>query len=217
MNTKLAAALLGAAALIIVLVFVFLPSPETPETERPQKPETPSASAQANYSTDFGSQITPSGGGGGATPTAIASSLPPGAAWEDKLDELLTSDKDNATTVKGLVSSMRGLPPEAQEEFAAHAVNLCEDEQFGLLANIYLDAATPKGVSETIFNDALNRPDEIKLPLMANTLRNPAHPMAGEAREILEMYLDLEPGAVPPGGWEQAVKKYISEQNPDRP
>jgi hypothetical protein len=36
--------------------------------------------------------------------------------------------------------------------------------------------------------------------------------MAGESKEILEMYLDLEPGAVPPNGWEQAVKDYIKQQ-----
>jgi hypothetical protein len=107
---------------------------------------------------------------------------------------------------------MRGLPPEAQEEFVAHAVNLCEDEQFDLLANIYFETATPSEVKETIFNDVLNRPDEIKLPLLAKTLRNPTHPMAGESKEILEMYLDLEPGAVPPNGWEQAVNDYIKQQ-----
>jgi hypothetical protein len=129
------------------------------------------------------------------------------------LDELLTTEADNATTVRGLVSSMRGLPAEAQEEFIAHAVNLCEDEQFELLANIYLNPATPKEVSETIFNDLLNRPDEIKLLLLAKTLGNTAHPMNAEAREILEMYLDLEPGAVPPKGWEQAANDYIKQQS----
>lgn len=67
-------------------------------------------------------------------------------------------------------------------------------------------------MKETIFNDVLNRPDEIKLPLLATTLRNPTHPMAAESKEILEMYLDLEPGAVPPNGWDQAVKDYIKQQ-----
>jgi hypothetical protein len=107
---------------------------------------------------------------------------------------------------------MRNVPPEAQEEFVAHAVNLCEDEQYQMLARIYLDPKTPKTVSETIFNDALNRPDEIKLPLLAQTLRNSAHPMTAEAKEILEMYLDLQPGTVPPGGWGQAVAAYLEAQ-----
>lgn len=217
MNQKTATIALAVAAVVVVLVFLFLPSPPppAPPVAPEAKPAKTSSELPASSSADFPSQITPSASG--TLPPASASAPASAAAWEDRLDELLTKDTDNTTTVRGLVSSMRGLPPDAQEEFVAHAVNLCEDEQFGLLANIYLDAATPKEVSETIFNDALNRPDEIKLPLLANTLRNPAHPMAGEAREILEMYLDLEPGAVPPGGWDQAVKKYISEQNTDQP
>ncbi|MGA0111274.1 MAG: hypothetical protein ACO3PN_04130, partial [Chthoniobacterales bacterium] len=137
---------------------------------------------------------------------------PEGMAWEDRLDELLPVDTDNATTVRALVGAMGGLPPEAQEEFVAHAANLCEDDQFNLLAGIYLDQSTPFEVVEIIFNDALNRPDEISLPLLASTLRNPAHPMAGEAKEILEMYLDLEPGNVPLNGWDQAVKSYLAEE-----
>jgi len=212
MNAKFATIALAIAAVAVVLVFLFIPGPPTPTAPTEQAAKTPAqeASPTTTYSSAFGSDLGVSAPTAGA-PTA-ATSLPPGAAWEDRLDELLTNDADNTTTVRGLVSSMRGLPPEAQEEFVAHAVNLCEDEQFDLLANIYFETATPSEVKETIFNDVLNRPDEIKLPLLAKTLRNPTHPMAGESKEILEMYLDLEPGAVPPNGWEQAVNDYIKQQ-----
>jgi len=212
MHQKVATIGLGLLALIVILVFLLLPDPPTPTPTPAQtkRTERPNAAPTASYSADFGSEATQPAETGRA-PQPV-SSLPAGATWEERLDELLTSETDNATTVRGLVSSMRGLPPEAQEEFVAHAVNLCEDEQFGILAEIYYNSATPKEVSETIFNDALNRPDEIKLPMLAKTLRNPAHPLAGEAKEILEMYLDLEPGAVPPAGWEQAVNEYLRQQ-----
>jgi hypothetical protein len=91
----------------------------------------------------------------------------------------------------------------------AHAVNLCEDSDFAQLEQVYLAANTPPPVVEMIFDDTLNRPDEVKLPMLAKTLRNPSHPMAEEAREILEMYLDLEPGAVPGTGWDTAVQEYL--------
>jgi hypothetical protein len=212
MSAKVATIALAIAALAVVLVFLFIPGPPAPiapagqDTKAPAQ-ETPQTTT---YSSDFGSDISISAPKPGAA--TAGTSLPAGVAWEDRLDELLTNEADNTTTVRGLLSSMRGLPPEAQEEFVAHAVNLCEDEQFGLLANIYFEAATPSEVKETIFNDVLNRPDEIKLPLLAKTLLNPTHPMAGESKEILEMYLDLEPGAVPPKGWEQAVSDYIKQQ-----
>jgi hypothetical protein len=211
-NQKLATIALAIAALAVVLVFLFLPGPPAPtalkgeEAKVPAKEDAPSET----YSSDLGSDIGVSAPTAGA-PTAATSS-PPGMSWEDRLDELLTTEADNTIIVRGLISSMRGLPPEAQEEFVAHAVNLCEDEQFDVLANVYLDAGTPSEVKETIFNDVLNRPDEIKLPLLAKTLRFPTHPMTGESKEILEMYLDLQPGTVPPNGWEQAVTEYIREQ-----
>lgn len=127
----------------------------------------------------------------------------------EQLDTILGSDEANATTVGKLISALPTLPPEAQEEYVAHAANLCEDEQFGQLANLYLAASTPRAVVEMIFDDALNRPDEIKLPMLAQSLRNASHPMAAESREILEMYLDLEPGSSPSAGWDAAVQEYL--------
>jgi hypothetical protein len=212
MNAKVATIALAIAALAVVLVFLFIPGPAAPTAPTGAEAKAPAkeTAQPATYSSELGSDI------GVSTPkTATATagtSLPPGTAWEDRLDELLTNDTDNTTTVRGLISSMRGLPPEAQEEFVAHAVNLCEDEQFADMEKVYFDPGTAKEASETIFNDALNRPDEIKLPMLAKTIRNPAHPMAAESREILEMYLDLEPGAVPPNGWDQAVSDYIKQQ-----
>jgi hypothetical protein len=107
---------------------------------------------------------------------------------------------------------MPGLPSEAQEQFIAHALNLCEDADFSRAEEIYLRPNTPTSVSEAIFNDALNRPDEVKLPLMARTMNSPAHLMRGEAQGILELYLELEPDAQPPGSWDIAVQEYLKNQ-----
>ena len=41
--------------------------------------------------------------------------------------------------------------------------------------------------------------------------------MAADSREILEMYLEVEPGSVPPEGWEAAVKKYLATQSASEP
>lgn len=215
MNPKVAAVVVAIAAVAVVLAFLLMPGPEPagpPAADKPKSART-STPTEPRYPASF--MEIPAGSRPIRIPTA-APNAPDTAvssvAWEERLDELLTNEADNATTVRGLVSAMRGLPPEAQEEFAAHAVNLCEDEQFGQLEGVFHNPSTAAEVSEIIFNDALNRPDEIKLPMLAKTLRNPAHPMAGEAREILEMYLDLEPGATPADGWEQAVNRYVRTQ-----
>ncbi|MFZ4484011.1 MAG: hypothetical protein ACOYOL_08540 [Chthoniobacterales bacterium] len=208
MNQKVATIALVLAAVAVLLVFLLLPSPPPPAKATVPR-QASAAAAAAITSADPGSAITATSSG----PLGLASAPAPVVAWEDRLDQLLTAETDNATTVRGLVSSMLQLPPEAQEQYAAHAVNLCGDEQFGLLGEIYLNAQTPQAVTETIFSDLLNRPDTIKLPLLAKTLRNAAHPMAGGAEEILRTYIALEPGTIPPNGWDQAVDAYLKQQS----
>jgi hypothetical protein len=208
MNQKIATIALALAAVALLLVFLLLPSPPPPAIATAPR-QASAAAAAAITSADPGSAITATSSG----PLGLASAPAPVGAWEDRLDQLLTAETDPATTVRGLVSSMRQLPPEAQEQYAAHAVNLCGDGQFGLLGEIYLNAQTPQAVTETIFSDLLNRPDTIKLPLLAKTLRNAAHPMAGRAEEILRTYIALEQGTIPPNGWEQAVDAYLKQQS----
>ena len=208
MNQKVATIALALAAVAVLLVFLLLPSPPPPAIATAPR-QAGAAAAAAITSADPGSVITATSSG----PLGLASAPAPIVAWEDRLDQLLTAETDPVTTVRGLVSSMRQLPPEAQEQYAAHAVNLCGDEQFGLLGQIYLNAQTPQAVTETIFSDLLNRPDTIKLPLLAKTLRNAAHPMAGRAEEILRTYIALEPGTIPPNGWDQAVDAYLKQQS----
>ena len=209
MSQKFATVALAMAAVALVLVFLLLPSPPPPAKATVPR-QASAAAAAATTSADPGSAITATFSG----PLGLASAPAPVVAWEDRLDQLLTTETDAATTVRGLVSSMRQLPPEAQEQYAAHAVNLCGDEQFALLGEIYLNAQTPQVVTETIFNDLLNRPDEIKLPLLAKTLSNAAHPMAGKAEEVLRTYIGLAPGMIPPNGWEQSVDAYLKQQSP---
>jgi hypothetical protein len=139
-------------------------------------------------------------------------SASPLVPWESNLNDILTAPGDNATTARKLLEGIPGLPAEAQEQYIAHALNLCEDADFSRVEEIYLRQNTPPSVVEAIFNDALNRPDEVKLPLMAKTMALPNHPMAGEACGILELYLELEPGTTPPGSWEIAVREYLSKQ-----
>ncbi len=211
-NPKLAvAAALFLAALAIVAGFLLLPSPQ-PAT--PPRTSGPTATPGDNLT--VGSEVS----GGTATflqPSQPAPAGQTGAAvsedeWVERLDNLLDADEDNSATARKLIAALPALPPEAQEEYVAHAVNLCGDEDFGLLANVYLASETPPIVAEIIFDDALNRPDDLKLPMLAKTLQNPTHPLAGESREILEMYLDLEPAALPASGWEAAVQQYLREE-----
>jgi len=210
MNPKIAgAAILFLAAVAIVAIFALLPAPPAPAPRQAETPATESAGlapvdpppVAPEEITANPARLMPSG------QQITASS--DGDEWVERLDDLLGGDEETSATARKLIAALPTLPPEAQEEYLAHAVNLCEDSDFAQLEQIYLAANTPPPLVEMIFDDSLNRPDEVKLPMLAKTLRNPSHPMAAEAREILEMYLDLEPGSAPGSGWDAAVQEYL--------
>lgn len=135
---------------------------------------------------------------------------PAAVFWEDELDNILSSGADDATMVRRLLDGLASRPAEARPHFVAHALGLAGDTDYAPFEGLYLAGSTPPEVAREIFHDAINRPDEIKLPLLAKTMRQPGHPMAGETREILEIYLGLDPGALPPAGWDEAVRQYLA-------
>lgn len=148
-------------------------------------------------------------------PLAIERPRPTQAAtevsWEEKLDVILSGEDDNRRTVRRLLQGFDRLPPEAQTEYIAHALNLCEDDNYKEMEAIYMRADTVAEVREQIFDDVLNRPDEIKLPMMARTMAAPNHPLAGEAKDILTLYLDLDTGSPEPIDWSKRVRSYLQE------
>jgi len=208
MNKKILSLAVGAFLLTILAVaaLLFWPVPEGPrqETVAPTPSPTPKMESVSLETPPTFATTIPA--------PALTTPIAPLAAWEERLGEILAAPGDTATVAPALLSAIPGLPVEAQEQYIAHALNLCEDSDFSKTEEIYLRQNTPPSVAEAIFNDALNRPDEVKLLLMAKTMALPNHPMAGEARQILELYLELEPGASPSGSWEIAVREYLAKQ-----
>ncbi len=190
---------LAAASMTVLLLW---PVPEPPKLKASQ-PAPTASSPEPSASKPFQSEST-------AAPFPRPTPEPL-ADWEQQLDSILTSPGDTSSATRALLAAMPGLPAEAQEQFIAHALNLCEDSDFSRVEEVYFRYDTPKIVSESIFDDALNRPDEVKLLLMAKTMSYPNHPMVGEARGVLELYLDLEPGAAPLGSWDSAVREYLKK------
>ena len=107
-----------------------------------------------------------------STPTPVTEPLPPVvplATWEERLGKILAAPGDTTSAARALLAAMPGLPAEAQEQYIAHALNLCEDSDFSRTEEIYLRSNTPPSVAEAIFNDALNRPDEVNDSPMPST------------------------------------------------
>lgn len=141
--------------------------------------------------------------------------------WEQKIDDVLTGQDDEALKAKHLLSIFDRLPEDGQVEAIQHISNLLPDEQYADLAKRLTDPKTPEGVLEVLMTDVLNRPNQLKLDSLFEVARQPNHPKAEEARDVLEVFLDeVDWDAVKASGnWElvRAEKDKWLKENPDEP
>ena len=133
--------------------------------------------------------------------------------WENKIDTILTADTDDLQKAKKILELLPQLPEEGQEEAAEHLANLLPDDQYAAARQLLTNVKTSEPVLDALMSDLLNRPNELKLPLLLEMARNAEHPKAEEAKEFLELYLEKDYGA-DWGQWEQAMKAWLKE-NPE--
>ncbi|HMP81552.1 MAG TPA: hypothetical protein PKA41_02445 [Verrucomicrobiota bacterium] len=135
--------------------------------------------------------------------------------WERKVDDILAAGEETDDDAKAgkLLDLLPSLPSSAQVETAKHIVNLTSDPHYSGIARYLTNAATPVEVLDELFSDLLNRPNSVKLPRMLDIARNPQHPEASEARNVLELYLDEDYGE-DWWKWEQKLTEWLKD-NPD--
>jgi hypothetical protein len=142
------------------------------------------------------------------------------ADWEQKIDDVLTGQDDEAVKARQLLEIFDRLPEDGQVEAAQHISNLLPDEQYAELSKRLVDPKTPEGVLEVLMTDVLNRPNKLKLDALFDVARLPTHPKAEEARDVLEVFLDdVDWDAVKASGnWElvRAEKDKWLKENPDQ-
>jgi hypothetical protein len=150
-------------------------------------------------------QMTP------VTPAPDAANAP--AVWEAKVDLILGAETDDTNKVQQLFEIFPALPEDGQVEVAQHLSNLVSDEDYAPLGQLLQNAKLPESVLDVLLGDALNRPNAQKLPTLLEVARNPDHVEAGEAKDLLELYLDEDYG----NNWEQWRQKLQEwlKENPD--
>jgi len=70
-----------------------------------------------------------------------------------------------------------------------------------------------EAVLDVLLADALNRPNSLKLPLLLEVARQPDHPKAGEAKDLLELFLEEDHGK-DWGQWQAKLEQWLKD-NPD--
>jgi hypothetical protein len=140
--------------------------------------------------------------------------LKPGE-WEQRLDDVLGSNENEAQKATRLLEMFPLLPEDGQIEIAQHLSNLLPDDRYSALSQTLTNAAAPEGVLDVLMTDVLNRPNSLKLPTLLQVARTPNHPKADEARDVLEVFVDENYGT-DWAKWEKAIQDWLKE-NPDEP
>jgi hypothetical protein len=141
-----------------------------------------------------------------ATPGLIAD-------WEDKVNDILGPEGDEKEKSKKLIDIFPHLPPDGQEEVAHHLSNLVADEDYAPLSNFVTNSALPEAVLDVFVEDVFNRPNNVKLPLLLDIARDPQHPRAGEAKDVLELFLEEDFGS-DWTKWQAKMEQWLKD-NPD--
>jgi hypothetical protein len=134
-----------------------------------------------------------------------------GGSWQQVIQGILMNDGEPAMLSGRLASALPGLPPEGQMEAAQHMVNLLGDQEYSVAATVYFNSAIPEPVRRLVFEDFMNRPNAVKLPLLVRTLRETGHPMRREAIENLQVYIGRDEGE-DWVRWDAAVRETLERE-----
>lgn len=89
------------------------------------------------------------------------------------------------------VAAFRKLPEERREECLQRALNLVPDDNVMLLAGILMDKSIDQELVELVFNDVLNRDEEVKMPILREIFKDKSHPCWADTAWILDVTDDL--------------------------
>lgn len=120
--------------------------------------------------------------------------------WESLVDQIIEQkDVPAADQAPRVKEAFDKLDKADQMDGIHRSLNLFPDEQFPALYAILYDKTEDPEVLDAIFSDALNRPEELKNPLMKDLVKDKEHPCFFESARILDVIgeLDMKPAPAP--------------------
>ena len=122
-------------------------------------------------------------------------------AEEEKLVDAFDglTDKWQEPSAKGVTmadidsfaASFRKIPKARQDECIHRALNLIPDENVMLLAGVLMDKTMDKEIVETVYNDVLNRDEDVKKPILQQIFKDKSHPCWADTAWILDVTGEL--------------------------
>ena len=93
--------------------------------------------------------------------------------------------------VDQFAAAFRKIPKERRDECIHRALNLIPDENVMLLAGVLMDKSMDKEIVETVYNDILNRDEDVKKPILQEIYKDKSHPCWADTAWILDVTGEL--------------------------
>ena len=93
--------------------------------------------------------------------------------------------------VDNFAKTFRQVPKDRQDECIHRALNLIPDENVMLLAGVLMDKTMDKEIVETVYNDVLNRGEDVKKPILQEIFKDKSHPCWADTAWILDVTGEL--------------------------
>jgi len=108
----------------------------------------------------------------------------------DSLTDKWMEPAKNGVTMKDIetfAAMFRKVPKDRKDECLHRALNLVPDENVMLLAGILMDKSQEPELIETVYNDVLNRSDDVKAPILQQIFKDREHPCWADTAWILDV------------------------------
>jgi len=110
------------------------------------------------------------------------------------VDKWMESSKDKVVTmadVDAFRELFRKVPKARKEECVHRALNLIPDDNVMLLAGILFDKEQDKEILDLVYNDILNRDEDVKKPILKEVFKDREHPNWADTAWILDVTGEL--------------------------
>ena len=106
--------------------------------------------------------------------------------WQEPAADKVTMDE-----VKKFREGLAKVPKSRKEECVQRALNLVPDENVMLLAGILFDKSQDREILELVYNDILNRDEDVKKPILREVFKDREHPCWADTAWILDVTGEL--------------------------
>lgn len=113
--------------------------------------------------------------------------------FDDLTDKWMEPSAKGVTMadIDNFAKSFRQIPKSRQDECIHRALNLIPDENVMLLAGVLMDKSMGKEIIETVYNDILNRDEDVKKPILQQIFKDKTHSCWADTAWILDVTGEL--------------------------